>query len=300
MKKIFKVLFGVLLVVLILYVYCNIEEITDFTIKYFTEKKEVIIPDKNEYKRNYTYQRFEISDNYMPLNKDDLENIYFNILNNGFNEITFYCPSEYLTCIEDIKSISNDNELISKINNYVSPYNSFSYLDTSITEYGEITLTVHKTYSDSEINELNNIINIVLSDLKLDNLKDIDKIRKIKDYLIDNVEYDEGFVESVNDNPSTKATGALINKKAVCSGYSDAMALFLDKIKIPNIKVSSENHIWNLVYINNNWKHLDITWSDTDDKIDLKDKFLAISSEELLEIDKEEHNFDRGFYLEAN
>jgi len=91
----------------------------------------------------------------------------------------------------------------------------------------------------------------------------------------------------------------LIEGHSVCSGYSDAMAIFLDILNIPNLKVSSDNHVWNLVYLGDSWLHLDLTWDDTDnDKY--SNNFFLITKEKLLTLDKKEHIFDEEFFLEAN
>lgn len=299
MKKIVSFIFISFLILLIPLVYFNIDTITDYTIKFFTKNMPLVIEDSNDYRRDYNFKRFMYLDDYKPMNKDDLENIYFNILNNGWDTFTFYCPDEYERCLDDIRVMSNDTTLISKINNYVSPYNSFAYLDTSIDEYGTITLTVHKSYTQNEIELLNEKVKEVIEQLELKENEVENNLRKIKYYLVNNITYDDDFLGGDVKSPSTKATGALFDGKAVCSGYSDAMALFLDKLGIPNIKVSTENHIWNLVYINDKWNHIDITWSDTDNEHDLKDKFFLISTEKLIEIDKKEHNFDTTFFIEA-
>ena len=78
-------------------------------------------------------------------------------------------------------------------------------------------------------------------------LSNADKILKIHDYVVNRVVYTSSGSDIYN------AYGALINGKSVCQGYADAVALFLDRFNIPNLKVSSDTHTWNLVYINNKW-----------------------------------------------
>ena len=281
------------------FVYLNIDSITDYLIRFFISQKEVVINPSNEYKREYQYKKFTYEDDYNPYNKDKLENIYFNLLNNGWDIFTFYCPKEYENCMYDVKAIGEDEELISKINNYVSPFNSFVYMDTSMNNYGEISLTVHNVYTDEDIININNEIDKILNELNLNELSDREKISKIYNYVIDNTSYDETYELGVTESDSTNAKGALFNKIAVCSGYSDVMALFLDRFNIPNLKISSENHIWNLVFVDNEWKHLDATWGDANTtRKNYRDKFFLITTEQLLDLDKEEHNFDTNFYLE--
>ena len=80
------------------------------------------------------------------------------------------------------------------------------------------------------------------------------------------------------------------------------MAIFLDRMKIPNYKISSDKHIWNLVYINGKWLNLDLTFDDpvtnTGEDILQHDYFL-ISTDELLKLDKSEHTFNKEVFKEA-
>ena len=85
------------------------------------------------------------------------------------------------------------------------------------------------------------------------------------------------------------------------------MAIFLNRYKINNYKISSEEHIWNLIYIDGTWKHLDATWDDpvsTDGRDILLDEFFLIDTNSLQEkeknLEKENHNFDKNIYIEAN
>ena len=106
--------------------------------------------------------------------------------------------------------------------------------------------------------------------------------------------------DSESDNlDTTSAYGSLILGHAVCSGYSDAMALFLDKFNIPNLKISSANHVWNLVYLDNNWLHLDLTWDDIENNR-YRDNYFLITKEKLFSLDTKEHNFDNSFFVEGS
>lgn len=59
----------------------------------------------------------------------------------------------------------------------------------------------------------------------------------------------------------------LINKGiGICAAYTDALRLLLDMAHIPNLRiagtVNGTPHIWNLVYIEGAWRHVDATWDD--------------------------------------
>ena len=74
-------------------------------------------------------------------------------------------------------------------------------------------------------------------------------------------------------------------------------------LNIPNYKISSENHIWNLVNVDNNWYHLDLTWDDpvTSNGTDvLEYDYFLITTTELEELESDQHNFDIKIYKEAS
>ena len=84
-------------------------------------------------------------------------------------------------------------------------------------------------------------------------------------------------------------------------GYSDAMKIYLDKLGVPNYKISNSNHIWNLVNLDGQWLHLDLTWDDpvtTDGSNILLHKFFLISTNELHKLDATGHNFNTEYYPE--
>ena len=80
------------------------------------------------------------------------------------------------------------------------------------------------------------------------------------------------------------------------------MKIYLDRLGIPNYKISNNNHIWNLVYIDGKWLHLDLTWDDpvtSDGSNILLDRFFLITNSELQKLDSNGHKFDEKYYPEA-
>ncbi len=299
-----KLVKNIILIIIILigafFIYINLNDIKIFFNNILFEN-EIIIPNSNEYNRNYNYNRFKISDNFIPENKEDLYNIYFNILNNGWESFTFYCPYEYKSCLDDIEIVSTDNTGLSNINGYINPYNSFKTLDTTITSFGEITVKVEKNYSEEQILLLKEKVYEIVKLLSLESFNDREKITKIHNYIITNTKYDLERAEKKSSKYSSdKAYGILFEGYGVCSGYSDSLSLFLDYFNIPNIKISNKDHAWNLVKIENSWLHVDVTWDDNDDSPLPRTNFLLITTDKLFEIDGEQHNYDKEFFLEAN
>ncbi len=283
---------------LVFVVYVNIDKITYYVKDLFHKDNEIIIKEANPYKREYNFQKFSTEEDFIPYDYEDLLNIYFNILNNGWEEFNFYCTKEYKSCVSDTKTLVANDEIMSHINNYVNPFNSFEVIKTTPFNDGTMHVEVKYNYDSSKINEINNKIDSVLNLLDINSLEsDYEKIEKIHNYIIDNTTYDNEAVDN-NVLDTYPAYKSLILGSSVCSGYSDAMALFLDRLNIPNIKVSSEKHVWNLVYLDSSWLHLDLTWDDTENP-KYNDNYFLITKEKLFSLDTKGHNFDEDFYIEA-
>lgn len=284
---------------------------------YITKSPKITIPVSNEYVTKQSFQFVKETDNFIPLSKEDIKNIFYTIVNHGWKSFTFYCPSEYTNCLNDVKSISQDQDLLTHLNNFVHPYNGFSNVKTTLSESGDITIDVTYFYTDTEITQINQKVDELYKELITDNMSTYDKIMTIHDYIINHSKYD---VTRNNNGDSSYhsyiAYGPLFEGYATCNGYTDAMALFLDKMGVPNFKVamtpadddpSTEGHVWNAVYINNSWLHLDLTWDDpvsTDGKDYLQHKYFLITTKQLKEADSTgevkvtEHQFKENIYLE--
>lgn len=301
MKKI--ILFGLLLILLGLCLVFN-KEIVNFTVTNVIQKNHVSSElEKNDYASNNNYSFVQITDNFEPHNKQDIINIFYTVLNSGMTGFTFYCPKEYNNCINDVDTISNDQILLSNINNFVPIYNSFKNIETEFDTLGKVNIYINPNYSKQHIEELEKISNDFIKENITDTMTVEEKIKTVHDYIINNTKYDiERSDNKVKKYHSDTAYGALIEHYAICGGYADSMKLFLDKLGIENYKISSENHIWNLVKVNNKWLHLDLTWDDpvtnTGDDI-LEYSYFLIETAQIQSLESDQHYFDLNVYKEA-
>ena len=317
MKSLLKKLFiPILCLFILLFVLLNANNWSNFLTNYTINDPEVYIPKANSYVKEEDFLFVQNIENFMPFSKGDLKNIYYTIVNNGWKEFTFYCPSEYVECLEDVKEISNDQDLLTHLNNYVHPYNGFSNVKTVISESGDITVSISYFYSDEQIKAINKKIDEIYKNIITNDMDTYTKILTIHDYIINNTKYD---IERNNNGNSIYhsyiAYGPLLEGYATCNGYTDAMALFLEKMNIPNFKVAmtpeknsdTEGHVWNAVYLNNQWFHLDLTWDDpvSNDGTDyLQHKYFLITTSQLEEADTSgevivtEHQFKKNIYPE--
>lgn len=259
----------------------------------------IAIPENNEYKLNYDFKSFDETYDFKPKNVQDIKNIYYTVLNNGWKEFTFYCTKDYPNCAKDVKSIADDNDFITLINNYVHPYNSFKKYNTIIYGEKEVYLSVDPLYSDSEINEAEAKIESVFKNLNIDKTNPtLSDIKNIHDFIIKNTVYDNNYKGKDVGYMSNKVNGALIYNKALCSGYSDSFAIMINKLNIPNFKIATENHVWNAIYFNNKWSHIDVTWDDDETNPSNHYNFFMINTNKLLSLDVKEHKFNNDLYLE--
>lgn len=301
-------LFNVVLLLLIAIIVCIIIPRYDDTV---TQIKQIIniyssnnikIPSITNNPKKEKFKTVKQTDNFEPKNMDDLKSIYYTVLNNGWDDFTFYCPKEYENCYNDVTTLANSKEFVDLINNYVSPYNTCKTYHTSIEGNVKIRLTIERIYTEEEIISLKVNAKRILNELNI-NKNNVDKedLRKIHNYLISNITYDLDYVQDINNiSPSSKAIGAITNGKAVCSGYTDLFAILLDELNIPNFKVASDTHIWNVVYFDNEWLHVDVTWDDDEVNNYNSYNFFLITTDKLISKDVKEHNFKKELYLELN
>ncbi len=125
----------------------------------------------------------------------------------------------------------------------------------------EIHLSYNETINDIENNKqlFEESVNTILENANAYE-SDEEKERYVHDILIEMIEYDESA--SLNQS----AYSALVNHKTVCAGYAKAFQYLMQKLDIPCYFVVGESegqqHAWNLVYINNTWMNVDVTWDD--------------------------------------
>lgn len=306
MKKIIGYI--LLLITLLGIVFYN-DTISNFIMVNFIYKRDIVIENPNQYKKNTEFQYVKQTTDFSPSSKSELMNIIYTILNNGWDSFTFFCDTEYKNCTKDVSEIIENKELISNLNNFVSPYNSYNRLFVNYNNFGKVTIDVEKIYTEDQIKQVDQRIDEIINNIIKPNMKVEEKIKAYHDYIINETVYDSINAEKLKQNKeintaenSHNAYGLLFNHKSLCGGYSDAMAIFLDKLNIPNMKVSNNSHVWNLVYLNNKWYHIDLTWDDP--VVDTKENLLLynyflISNQELQNRDSYFHKFDPAIYIEA-
>ena len=228
--------------------------------------------DKFVYTNDYVINDLQLknADFYYNLLTENQKKIYSSIAK-GVNEL----DKEVIVSKYEIDSIDDaSNDVKEALNAFLSDHPEVFYLSSKYT----VSLTtsvlgkclkVELSYiidDEKKLNtmiaELNTEINEILSQVQ--NMDVYNKELYVHDYLAKNVKYYSSYKDAneLADRYHT-AYGALINKEAVCDGITKAYQLILGKLGIENYIVTGYidkvPHAWNLVNINGNWLHVDIT-----------------------------------------
>lgn len=171
-------------------------------------------------------------------------------------------------------------------------YNRYLTLSAYINNKleGEIT---------SEILILDSTIDHILENITMDSMSLYQKERAVHDYMVKTYEYDTKVKENDGKNISRSFAGLLQNQKGVCSAYAELFDLFMMKIGVPSLTVigtvkDGGGHMWNMVYLSDNWHMVDVTWDDPvpDRPGKTRYNYFNISTEQL----KETHIFEEENY----
>lgn len=118
---------------------------------------------------------------------------------------------------------------------------------------------------DYKMQQVETVKNSIISNLQ--GYSNYEKIIRIHDYLVDNIEYET----TISQNNIYNIYGALVEKECVCEGYAKAFryltnALGMDCIIVIGTATNNdgitENHAWNYIYLDDNWYAVDATWDD--------------------------------------
>lgn len=270
---------------------------------YISHKPKITTLDnKNEYYRENNYLFVQNTDDFSPKNKQELINVYYTIINSGVDTFTFKCNEEYTSCVKDVKDLANDQAQLSDINNYVHPFNGFAHIETEYDSLGRVTVNIVKSYTNEKIEMINKKVDELYPQLVNENDTTYNNIKRVHDYIINNTIYDSNRSDNgIINYESDIAYGPLFQGYAICGGYSDLMELFLIRMGVNCYKISSDDHVWNALYYDGKWLHLDLTWDDpvsSDGRQYLEYNYFLIDTPKLLYLETSQHSFNQNHYLE--
>ncbi|MDO5095192.1 MAG: transglutaminase domain-containing protein [Peptostreptococcaceae bacterium] len=136
--------------------------------------------------------------------------------------------------------------------------------------YTQLTIEIRYVMSLEEDLDVEKFVDTWIAQNIHQQMSDEEKVRKIHDHIVSTYYYQLGDDSGMIDDTSAHAPASLIkNKCGVCQGYAALFQKMLTEVGIENRfivgsvgKSGSENHIWNLVKLDNAWYHVDTTWDD--------------------------------------
>ncbi|MCZ8539044.1 DUF5050 domain-containing protein [Psychrobacillus psychrodurans] len=204
---------------------------------------------------------FAAAPSSMTITKSEEQTAYDNIVKSLLNAETNTTFNASKISYKDIAKI---------VNQAVANNPSISYYN-GLTASSNGTINFKYKADRKVILEKNKKVNMEVDRIIKENIRkgmsDLEKVKSIHDYLVLSVAYDyDNFLKNNVSDDSYEAYGALINKIAVCDGYTKSMALILNKVGVQTIQVTGiangGNHSWNMVKIDGQYYHVDTTWDD--------------------------------------
>ena len=171
-----------------------------------------------------------------------------------------HTPEEYLEMFPEILSLEAES-LTKYRNGYYLRFSDMKTTQTDLATRYALRTGDTSFLSDNELLAYRQLF-IIADELQLKELSDIDAVMAVHDYLVRNTVYDEVTSASGSGGPSHYAEGTLLNGLAVCSGYASTFQLFMMLTGIPCEYVWNDVHAWNLVQVEEEWYHIDVTWDD--------------------------------------
>lgn len=227
---------------------------------------------------------------------------------NSWEDVWGAIPEELYYCREQLKTLDNSEALLFAYDNIVAGINACAeeiiisdnqhqitlaefemvleatrrdhaeqfWMGTSYTPYVDTTTNVVKkivpTYSmtGDELQDaqtaFNQAIDLMLARLT-PGMGEYEKEKALHDMLAVQVSYISGA-------NAHNAYGALVEGKAVCEGYAEALQCLLQRVGIQSVEIfgyginpatgTGEAHAWNAVRIDGEYYLVDLTWNDQD------------------------------------
>lgn len=212
------------------------------------------------------YKKIDITYGYQSLQSDKQRNLYNSIKTNVYSvsndkENSGLYPIKKI----HINKVLSDKDIAVTLYAFFNDHPEVFWLANNYATYiGEATdVQFYSNISSEDIRDKSIEVEKALGALMKRiprGLNEYDRELKIHDILVEGCSYDH----KDSNWRSHSVYGALVKNLAVCEGYSKAMQYLLSMVGIASSTVSgmgnSEQHQWNVVKINDQWYHLDVTW----------------------------------------
>lgn len=148
-------------------------------------------------------------------------------------------------------------------------YLANTYYTTSVFNmHTSLSLAYHMDLEErtAAAYELENELSAILK-CHADSLgNDYEAVLNVHDELLERCSYNPDAENRLDDDvlysQNSSAYYAICKGEAICGGYTAAMTLLLDRFMVNSSIVYNDDHIWNLVWIDDEPYHIDATWND--------------------------------------
>ena len=234
-----------------------------------------------------SFSSVDIKIGYKSLNSDDERSIYKAILNNC-SYITSSPVSGHKNCYKikgfRVKKCKSFDKAVFKAKQAVEMDNPQIFWLRSSYDFitdgsGSVEIVLHSIMSSSDrkiaVKKLKKVVKKVTSKITPD-MSEFDCELYFHDYIVNNCRYFKEIYSGSENQKCYTSYGCLVNKKAVCGGYTAAFSLLLSKVGIKSSTVEGERkdktenigHVWNAVKLDGKWYYVDVTWDDPSGKSD--------------------------------
>lgn len=217
-----------------------------------------------------------------------------------YNELTYLQQDIYDEMLKEALNVTNkfelfdaaENDVLKAYNALIADHPELFWLsdgyEYTLYEYFEFIPFLDLYGMDLKVisMEINEELQIKKSDLDkkveeiLENANkfssDFEKIKYVHDYIIENTEYDDAVADIITSDEeidtiynAQTAYGCLVEGKAICSGYSKAFQLIMQKLgflcgnAFGTTTEDDTQHQWNFLKVGGEFYFVDTTWDDT-------------------------------------
>ncbi len=150
-------------------------------------------------------------------------------------------------------------------NGYTMYFNAETHIVTRI----ELVYCMTKEEAAKRQKDIDNALAPFLDSIN-NTMSDYEVTLRIYENIIKLVDYDTIGLERQKTKKLTTSDiddlrsiyGVFVNKKAVCAGYAMAMQYLLNMVGIECTYVTSDTHAWNMIKLEGDYYHIDVTWGD--------------------------------------
>ncbi len=158
------------------------------------------------------------------------------------------------------KAIEIDDKSTSSDYDYMKFKQAATYMNMKgYGSYYIVTYTMEYLESYEQTQIVDEKIQVILEELKLDSKTEYEKVKAIHDYIVENVTYD------LSTEKNTAYT-ALADQVSACQGYATLLYKMLTEAgiecRIIGGSTDGTPHAWNIVKVDGMWYNIDCTWDD--------------------------------------